>query len=172
MKRFSIFAVVILLTAACAQSPTGVQKGNTNEPEGRLTLAIGPNVDMILNPGLTSELPALVADAWKEQQTLDLQQLVGEATELVRNHNPEYIEVTESWLVPAGNGRSIPGTSRNAEFAIMLQEELVSAGMKYRILQTEVSVDRFVPMALVDHADQDMRLIVSEVLLARNLWIP
>ena len=172
MKRFSILAVALLLTAACSQSPTGVGNTGSGEPAGRLSLAVGPNVDLILDPGSTSELPALVADAWREQQTLNLQEIAAEAVELVMIHNPSSIEVTESWLIPAGSGKSIPGTSRNAEFALMLQEELDAAGLKYKILQTEVSVDRVLPMALVDHAVQDMRLMVCEVLLSREGWIP
>jgi len=172
MKRFSILAAAMLLMTACAQSPTGGPTSTSNEPEGLFSLAVGPSVDLILNPGSSTEIPALVADAWKEQQRIDLNQLALTAAAQVKVHNPENIEVTESWLSPIGYGRLVPGETPEAEFATMLQNELLSLGIRYRIVQSELAVDQLIPMSLQDGLTQDMRLTVHEVMLVRDLWIP
>ena len=172
MKRFSILTVAVLMVTACAQSPTAGPTSGSSEPIGSFNLAIGPNVDLILNPGSTTELPALVADAWKEQQNLNLPELAGRLAEQVKNHNPERIEVTESCLTIIGYGKIIPDELKNAEFAFMLQEELKFIGMKFRVLQSNTTVNRVIPMSLQDGTIQNMRLTVSEVLLTQDPWIP
>ena len=172
MKQFSILAVALLLVTACAQSPTSGPMAASGESEGTLSLAIGPNVDLILNPDSTTELPILVANAWMEQQDLNLQELAGKAAEQVKLYKPVQIDITESWLTQAGYGKAIPDALNNADFSSMLLEELEMMGMKFRILQSENSFNHLMPMILQDGTIQEMRLTVSEVLLVQEKWIP
>ncbi|MFC1540320.1 hypothetical protein ACFL41_02370 [Gemmatimonadota bacterium] len=137
-----------------------------------MCLAIGPSVGLILDPGSTSELPALVTDAWRQQETLDMAQLVRTATAQIKSHNPEYIEVTESWLSETNIGRIDPEELVDAEFVQLLQQELDAVGLKFRIMQTETPVDQIIPMLLQDGTTQDMRLTVLETLLVQDMWIP
>ena len=172
MKRFSIMAATLLLVTACSQTPISGPSEESSDVEGTMCLAIGPSVSLILNPGTTSELPALVTDAWREQETLDMPQLVRTATAQIKLHNPEYIEVTESWLSEIGFIRVEPEDLIDAEFVQLLQTHLEAGGLKYRIMQTDTQVDQTIPMLLQDGTTQDMRLTVQETILVQDMWIP
>jgi len=172
MKHISMMAATLLLVSACSQTPISGPSEESSDVEGTMCLSIGPSVGLILNPGSTNELPGLVTDAWREQETLDMPQLVRTATAQIKLHNPEYIEVTESWLSEIGVGRIDPEELVDAEFVQLLQTELEAIGLKFRIMQTETPVDQTIPMLLQDGTTQDMRLTVQKTILVQDMWIP
>jgi hypothetical protein len=172
MKRVMMMTAVVLLVSACAQSPTGAPTSESSEAAGSLCLAVGPCIDLILNPGSTTELSDVVADAWQEQERLDLPQLARTAAGKVQFHNPVSVEVTESRLSPVGIGRLGPDDDPEAEFSLLLQQELEGIGIKYRIVQSEITVDKIISMGLQDGLTQEMRLTVHEVKLAQDLRFP
>jgi len=172
MKHISMMAATLLLVSACSQTPISGPSEESSDVEGTMCLSIGPSVGLILNPGSTNELPGLVTDAWREQETLDMPQLVRTATAQIKLHKPEYIEVTESWLSEIGVGRIDPEELVDAEFVQLLQTELEAIGLKFRIMQTETPVDQTIPMLLQDGTTQDMRLTVQKTILVQDMWIP
>jgi len=172
MKRISMMAATLLLVSACSQTPVTGPSEDLSESGGTMCLAIGPSVGLILNPGSTSEVPALMNEAWKEQETLDMPQLVRTTTAQITLHNPEYIELTESWLSEVGYERGDAEELIDEEFVDLLQEELEAAGLRFRVMQTDTQVDRIIPMLLRDGTTQDIRLTVQKTMLVQDTWIP
>ncbi|GEM_PF-2570892 len=172
MKRLTYMAAALLLVSACAQSPTGGSTSESNEASGTICLDFGPNVDLILNSGTTSELAGVIADAWAEQEQIDLPRLAGTTAARVRSLNPESIDVTETWLTQVDYGRLGTDEVPKIEFSNLLLMELNSTGLNFRIVQTEVTTDKTISMSLQDGLTQQMRLTVQEVRIIQDLLNP
>lgn len=171
MKRLTIAAASLLLLAACGHSPTGSDEGYTSDPSGSLILKIGPEVGAILEAGSAPEVPALVANAWAEQQSCDLYKEVTEAAALIMAENPALVEITQSRLAPVilTAGKSIPTSIEYPEFGPLLQEVLAKKGLVFRLHESEIPLECYVPMA-TDGDNIDMRLTVTEVILSHATW--
>jgi hypothetical protein len=172
MKRFTMMAAALLLVSACSESPIAGPSAESSDAGGTMSLTVGPSVGLILNPGTTNELPALVSNAWKEQAAIDVQQLIQVAAAQIEQHNPEHIEVTESWLSEVMFSRVDPDELVDTDFVSLLQKELDTMGMDFRVMQTETPISRVIPMLLRDGTTQDMRLTVKETILIQDSWIP
>jgi len=172
MKRLTITVAVIALLAGCGNSPSGLDKSETVVPEGSLTLTIGPEVDSILNAGSSANLAALVASAWSDQYGFDVRGEAADAADIVRERNPETIEITQTRLAPASEARVIPASLEYPEFAPILEEMLQSMGYEYKIYESSVTITTTVPMQLDGTTTVDMRLTVTETFIAIAKWVP
>jgi hypothetical protein len=174
MKRLTIAAASLLLLAACTHGPTNPGPPYS-EPFGTVTLSVGPDASAILNAGNDAIVPALVAAALAEQQACDLEKMAEEAADLIVEENPEIIEVTQTRILPVTStlaGRNIPSAGGCPDFALLLGEILQSKGKFFNVTQLQPKVDCIVPMAVEGSGDVEMRLTVTEALLARPTWIP
>jgi len=171
MKRLTIAAAALLLLAACGHSPTESNEGYTGDPSGSLTMKVGPDVGAILEAGSSPEVPALVAAAWAEQQCCDLYKEAAEAAALIMAENPELVEITQSRLAPVIStaGKYIPTSIEYPEFAPLLQEVLAEKGLDFRLHESEIPLECYVPMA-TDGENIVMKLTVTEVILANATW--
>lgn len=127
MKRLIIAAASLALIAGCGKSPTG-SSYVYSEPFGTMSLDIGPNVTYIVNAPSGTDVSNQVKTAWDSQQSLNFEQLVGEALDDALEMNPELIEVTQTRLMSVDSvflGRNSPGITGSPEFAPLLHEAQV-----------------------------------------------
>ena len=162
------------MIAGCGKNPTG-NFPVFDEPFGTMTLDIGPDVSIIVNAPSGTDVSAQVKTAFDTQQSLDFEQLVGEALDQALDMVPELIEVTQTRLVSADNiflGRNSPGVTGCPEFAPLLHEALAASGKFYNISISQPRVERIVTMVVDGGAEVQMRLTICDALLSHPNWIP
>ena len=174
MKRLIIAAASLALIAGCGKNPTG-NFLVFDEPFGTMTLDIGPDVSIIVNAPSGTDVSNQVKMAWNAQQSLDFEQLVGEALDDALDMNPELIEVTQTRLMSVDSvflGRNSPGITGSPEFAPLLHEALAASGKFYSVSINQPRVDRIVTMAVDGGTEVQIRLTICDALLSHPNWIP
>ena len=174
MKRLIIAAASLALIAGCVKSPTG-STPVYDEPFGTMSLDIGPDVSIIVNAPSGADVSDHVKIAWDAQQSLDFEQLVGEAVDKALDMNPELIEVTQTRLMSVDTvflGRNSPGMTGCPEFAPLLHEALEASGKFYNLSISQPRVDRIVTKTVDGGTEVQMRLTICDALLSHPNWIP
>ncbi len=172
MKRLTIAVAVLALLAGCSNAPSGPEQDQNVIPDGSLALKIGPEADTILKADPITDLAAVVASAWLDQQGCYVRDEAEDAAIIVTERNPEIIEITQTRLAPASVAKSIPAGVEYPEFAPILEELLQSMGYDYRIYESIITVSTTVPMLVDDGSDVDMKFTVTETVLALSTWVP
>lgn len=169
MKRLTVAVASILLLAACTQSPTG-PKPTFSEPYGTFTLNVGPNASAILNPVSGTDVPALVALYYNQQQAADYEQLAEESADFIVEDNPEYIEIIQTRILPVSTtsfARKAPSPAGCPEIAPMLREALEARGKFFTVGSPQTVENCFVMMAVDGSSDVEVQLLVTETRLTR-----
>ena len=173
MRHLTLAAASILLLAACTHSPTGPTP-TYSYPYGTLELNIGPKATTILNAPTGSDIPAIVAQFYCEQQAIDFEGLVDDTVNLVIERNPEIIEIAQTRILPAINvslGRQAPSPVECPEFAPLLWEALQTGGRSFIVSEHMDTVNIPLTMSVEGSADVEVRLVVTESRFTRPAGI-
>jgi len=171
MKRILTAASVLLILAACSNSPTGIENPVADGPDKIISLSYGPDISDILAAGPGEEMVDEIAEAWRAQLTDDLYSSVEIDADRILAERPDLVEIRQTRLIPVVTDPkflAFAETGACVEFGCVLQRTLELKGLVYEITEQVTLADQEVILDLDGIGVVPLRMLVCQVAMPRQ----